>query len=214
MPSPVDQEDLQNLLLREVIKEELKDDVKDYLRKVRLLRDPVRLDDLIYDKYKFAASPSLTKTANIVEKDGMFYLYTKDGSSILGKHKTRKGALAQERAIMAHKHASVDLTKIGQVYGPTYPHGTGAQTQALLQATEMGMGPFQQPGMLPPTDWSKFDSEPDRGFFEEAAALRPKIVKPSEEVLAVIGKGRPLSGRGFQRELLKSLGIIPYRREP
>lgn len=43
------------------------------------------------------------KTATIVEEEGDFVLYTKDGSKILGRHPTMEKALAQERAIEISK---------------------------------------------------------------------------------------------------------------
>ena len=46
---------------------------------------------------------SSEKIAMIVEEEGDFVLYTKDGSKILGRHPTMEKALAQERAIEISK---------------------------------------------------------------------------------------------------------------
>jgi hypothetical protein len=37
-------------------------------------------------------------------------LYTKDGKKVLGRHKTRQGAEAQEKAIMANMHGKPKST--------------------------------------------------------------------------------------------------------
>lgn len=41
----------------------------------------------------------MEKQAKIVEKNGKFYVYTSDGERVLGRHRTKEEALAQERAI-------------------------------------------------------------------------------------------------------------------
>jgi len=44
------------------------------------------------------------KQASIQEENGSFVLYTSDRKRVLGRHKTREDALAQERAVQASKH--------------------------------------------------------------------------------------------------------------
>lgn len=41
---------------------------------------------------------------HIRHEDGKWVLYTRDGSRVLGRHGTKEDALAQERAVEAHKH--------------------------------------------------------------------------------------------------------------
>ena len=56
------------------------------------------------------AVAALTKQAIIKKTKGGFTLYTHDGSRVLGKHPSKEKAMAQERAIQAHKHAALTPT--------------------------------------------------------------------------------------------------------
>jgi hypothetical protein len=53
-------------------------------------------------------------TATIRKCGSKWCLYTKDGSRLLGKHDTKKGALKQEAAIHAHGHVVAMLDTIAQ----------------------------------------------------------------------------------------------------